>query len=313
MEELSIENKNSKKLSKIISNEKNIFKDIDINSLNLYEFEFLLFFSDLKNQKNKQNPENNILNFLENSQEDFNSNANTSFNSVSALAEKEKINSKKLDLLSLFEISLKFKELLNKKKNLILSYSIKDKLTNETLQNLNFLNLTLNTNPLNYKNLKDIIKDISTVEIFIEKINNTNNNNNNSDPFGFALDNLSNNYTSFVSIRIKMKDLFSHLDINSFEIYVQDDDCEFDWLGTKRYKVKNENSFIVDGRINNSNKKNINNNNIPEKIRIFEFNFSSEKKGLLNMNKINININPVSISDKNIIINNIPNLLIIEL
>ena len=96
--------------------------------------------------------------------------------------------------------------------------------------------------------------------------------------------------------------MFKHLEINSFDIYVQDDDCEFDWLGTRKYKVKNENGFICESADISA-----------EKEFEFEFNFSTEKKGTLNMNKINLMINPVSISDKNIVINNVPHMLMIDL
>lgn len=193
----------------------------------------------------------------------------------------------KLNLISLLEITLKFKELLNKKKNVLISYKITDKNNNYEFQGLNILSLTINPQSLNYKNIKDIIREISEVKIYSEKLMANQN----------IIDEEETYNIKLVNVKIKMKNLFNFLELNSFEIYVNDEENEFDWLGIKKYKIKED-------QINKDKELDCNE---------FDFNFYTNKKGPINVNRFNINIIPHLNPDKIITISNIPHPIIVDL
>ncbi len=306
MEKIALEEKKAKKLSRIISNEKNPFFNINADSQELYLFDFLLFYSNLKNKINinNGNPDSieNLFGEI-NPIEDpikFYPDINNS-----NLLNKDNSNSKatleinQLNLMSLYEITLKFNELLNKKKNIFISYTVKDKHKNYEFQGLNLLSLHINPQSLNYKNIKNIIREISEVKINKEKLNfRSDEENMNLDIEGCndAYDQVN---LTYVNIKIKMRNLFNYLDLNSFEIFINDEDNEFDWFGVRRYKIKME-----------EGNTNVNNN---ELINEFDFNFSTYKKGSINVNRFNINIIPSLNTDKVITINNIPHSIIVDL
>lgn len=300
---LAIEEKKAKKLSRIILTEKNLFENIDINTQDLYIFDFLLFYCEENIiNGNKICPIENLF---------ANDNVNL-INNEKSLTSTIRQEFNKINLVSLLEISLKFKELLNKKKNVFISYSITDKNSSVRFQGLNILGLNIAPSNLNYKNIKNIIREITEVEITNEKIysevdDSIEELNKKMDITSFFANEESllvknkneNSYTSLVTIKMKMKNLFDHLEINSYEIFISDDDNEFDWFGVKKYKLKDEGNKDKD-------KKN-------EFIHEFDFNFSTGKKGLINVNRININIVPISSADKVITINSIPRPIVIDL
>jgi len=322
-EQLAIEEKKSKKQSKIIANEKNPFDIIDINASELYLFDFLLFYSELQSRKN-ENSQNAFESIFGNEAcgssatkaeleaESLSNTTTNNNNSNSAAVRKTEEN--KLNLVSYFEIALKFKELLNKKKNVFISYSVTDKLNNCEFKGLNLLSLTINPQNLNYKKIKTIIKEISEVQVSTEKVFN-NEEHNQIDGFGH-LENkaAANSYFTYVNVKIKMKNLFQHLELSSFEVFVNDEDNEFDWFGIKKYQIKEDsNSNYV---INDKTRNNINNSDYSnEKIFVneFDFNFSTNKKGSININRFNVNIIPNLNPDKVITISYIPHPIIVEL
>ncbi len=164
---------------------------------------------------------------------------------------------------------------------------------------MNLLSLHINPQSLNYKNIKNIIREISEVKINKEKLNfRSDEENMNLDIEGCndAYDQVN---LTYVNIKIKMRNLFNYLDLNSFEIFINDEDNEFDWFGVRRYKIKME-----------EGNTNVNNN---ELINEFDFNFSTYKKGSINVNRFNINIIPSLNTDKVITINNIPHSIIVDL
>lgn len=205
--------------------------------------------------------------------------------------------------MSLFEIALKFKELLNKKKNIFISYSVTDKTNSYEFQGLNLLSLTINPQNLNYKKIKNIIKEISQVQVSTEKILIYKNQN---EIDGHVENVAADSDFTFVNVKIKMKNLFQHLELSSYEVFVNDEDNEFDWLGIKKYKVKddgNNNDIIIKDK-NSDNKDFVNE---------FDFNFSTNKKGNININRFNINIIPNINPDKVITISYIPHPIIVDL
>lgn len=296
-----MDEKKAKKLSRIIANEKNIFDSIDINTKELYLFEFLLFYSELLD-KDKENSQNSLDNLLgspaNNSEKKSFTNAEildgNLFNGDNLNSAKHRKEANKLNLISLFEIALKFKELINKKKNVFISYSVTDKSNNYEFQGLNIISLSINPQSLNYKKIKNIIKEISEVQVLTDKLNSGN------DDFLDGHSEKELNDITYVNVKIKMKNLFEHLELSSYEVYVNDEDNEFDWLGIKKYKIKED---------ANSN------SNLNEKdfVNEFDFNFITNKRGTLNINRFNINIIPNLNPDKIITISYIPNPIIVNL
>lgn len=297
-----IENQKSKKLSRIITNEKNPFDNITLNSKELYLYDFLLYYSDINPQENLNNPIENL--FYD--EKDNNLNINSYDPAVCIKYENltQKKEANKLNLFSLYEISLKFTELLNKKKNIFISYSITDKTNLYSFKSLNIIGLNVTPNPLSYKHYKNIIKEISEVSVNTEKLSideeikesNSCELINNQDTKSFFSNNNLNenneNYTSLVTIKLRMKSLFDYIEINSYEVYITDEDNELNWFGVKKYKIKEDNV---------------------NKFHEFYFQFSTDKKGKINVNRININIIPAVNTDKVVNINNIPHPIIIEL
>jgi hypothetical protein len=292
-EQLALEEKKAKKQSRIITNEKNPFNNIDINSKELNFFEFLLFYSDLRNKK-VHNNQNSFENIFGESTQNLDKNYDKDLineNNLNSATQKSEAN--KLNLMSLFEIALKFKELLNKKKNVFISYSVTDKTNNYEFQGLNILSVSINPQSLNYKKIKNIIKEISEVEVSTEKLYFSNEN---------QIDGLfenERNGNTFVNVKIKMRNLFQHLELSSYEVLVNDEDNEFDWLGVKKYKIKE------DANNNNSNEKDF--------VNEFDFNFITNKKGTININRFNINIIPNLNPEKVITISYIPHPIIVNL
>lgn len=116
-EQLAIEEKKAKKLSKIILNEKNSFEGIDVNSPELYLFDFLLFYSELKDKLDKNNIENLIFSERDELDKIIDGNIdNLKLDKTKSNYLTNKAECNKLNLKNLIEITLKFKELLNKKK-----------------------------------------------------------------------------------------------------------------------------------------------------------------------------------------------------
>jgi hypothetical protein len=94
-----------------------------------------------------------------------------------------------------------------------------------------------------------------------------------------------------VKITLELGNLFETIEISGYEIYISDEDMDFQWLGLKKFKkMANE----------------------PTQDKIF-FSFISNKTGMVEVNKICINIFTKNVNEKPIHLNCIPAPLIIEL
>ena len=91
---------------------------------------------------------------------------------------------------------------------------------------MNLLSLTINQQNLYYKKIKIIIKEISELHVSTEKVFN----NRNKNEIDGRAENEANSYFTLVNVRIKMNNLFQHLELCSNEVFVNDKDNNLtDW------------------------------------------------------------------------------------
>jgi hypothetical protein len=106
-----------------------------------------------------------------------------------------------------------------------------------------------------------------------------------------TIDNKKLNNQTLVSIKLTCENLFEVLpDLINYEIFISDDDYEFNWIGLKSHKISVVNLNPLE----------------------LTFKFITDKKGLIDLNKINISL-LFKNTDKNILLNNFPKPIFIDI
>jgi hypothetical protein len=101
-----------------------------------------------------------------------------------------------------------------------------------------------------------------------------------------------------IILELNKKNLEEITEVSNYEIYINDEEFEFTWMGTFKYKFTN-----------NTNQQS--NCFLPHNEEM-KFVFMTPKKGLIEVNKINVNIYPKNTQEKPFVINNILNGINIE-
>jgi hypothetical protein len=140
---------------------------------------------------------------------------------------------------------------------------------NKTLNGLTIYNSQIKPVSTSMRYVKNVLKNSCTTEISQKNVG----------------------PNKLVIIKLKLENLFEILGegISYYEVFVNDEECEFNWLGLKSYKVTDERDINI------------------------IFSFLTERSGQIDINKLCMNIYSKNATEKPISITSIPYPMIIEL
>jgi hypothetical protein len=106
----------------------------------------------------------------------------------------------------------------------------------------------------------------------------------------------SENSLITLNINLNKKNIEEISEVASYEIFISDEENEYTWMGLNRFKVLNTSSIEKDS-----------------KILQLKFNLLTSKKGIIEVNKFSLLINPKNQIEKSFTISNITNAIILDI
>ncbi len=99
--------------------------------------------------------------------------------------------------------------------------------------------------------------------------------------------------------KINQKNLRAITEISSFEFFINEEDLEHTWMGLSRFKLNNLQSHEKSNKDDN--------------MLSIVFNMLTEKKGLIEISKFSVTVQPKNMTEKPFNIHNIPSSIILEI
>lgn len=169
-----------------------------------------------------------------------------------------------------------FNKILNSDK-IFFNWTAKNK-DDKLINGVNIYESKLKTPSINKTFLKSVFKNSFEIKSSVQKIG-------------------SDNTLITLFLKLNIKNIEEISEVGSYEIFISDDENEYTWMGLNRFKVQNSS------------------NNSENDLKFIEskFNLLTGKKGIIEVNKFSLLINPKNQLEKSFTISNITNTLILDI
>jgi hypothetical protein len=171
--------------------------------------------------------------------------------------------------------------------------------TGELIRGLTMYNCKIKIPAFNSKLVKAIIKNSIQVKTKVVPLKNNNDSNvidENTNDNNIVLEHNNINHINednyLVSFNFKIQNFLEMLEAVAFEIFINDEDHEYDWVGLKRYKIAD---------------------NIKQSEFLINFNMITDKRKKCDVNRFSITLFHKGIGEKPLTINNVPYPIILDI